>query len=142
MVFTAGERRLLFFVTLLLFSGYLVTALRQFGFLPHPATQFQIQEASLADTSVTGPPAFGNRLSGNPTRLRMENHYHESYLDLNLADSLDLILLPGIGPALARRILAQRTRLGGYKSIDDLVKVKGIGPARLNQVRAYLIVVQ
>lgn len=55
--------------------------------------------------------------------------------DLNHAGLSQLIALPGIGPALAGRILAFRERNGPFSGPDDLIKVKGIGPAKLERIR-------
>ncbi len=52
-------------------------------------------------------------------------------LDLNRATARELEALPGIGPALARRILAYRESHGPFRRVEDLQKVSGIGPARL-----------
>ncbi len=59
-------------------------------------------------------------------------------LDLNRATPAQLDALPGIGPALAARIVAKRDSLRGFRTIDDLVRVRGIGPATLARLRPYL----
>jgi len=60
-------------------------------------------------------------------------------LDLNLASAEALEALPGIGPALAARIVAaRRERL--FTSVDDLERVPGIGPATLQRLRARVTV--
>lgn len=51
--------------------------------------------------------------------------------DLNAASSADLQRLPGVGPALAKRILASRARKGGFDRPEDLEQVRGIGSATL-----------
>jgi competence ComEA-like helix-hairpin-helix protein len=56
-------------------------------------------------------------------------------LNINEASMVDLISLPGIGPALAGRILAYRKEHGRFGVTDDLMRVKGIGPAKLKQIR-------
>ena len=61
-------------------------------------------------------------------------------LDLNTATVEELESLPGIGPALARRIVAYRREHGPFRSVEELLKVKGIGSKRLNTLRAYLTV--
>ncbi len=58
-----------------------------------------------------------------------------SPLDLNRAAPADLERLPGIGPALAGRIVAERSRRGGFRTVEDLLAVQGIGPAILERVR-------
>jgi competence protein ComEA len=52
-------------------------------------------------------------------------------VDINTADEKSLEALPGIGPALAKQIIAGRP----YKSVDDLRRVKGIGAAKIATLR-------
>lgn len=49
--------------------------------------------------------------------------------DLNAAPERHLLLLPGIGPARARAIVDERARNGPFASVNDLARVRGIGPA-------------
>ncbi|MEZ4417470.1 MAG: ComEA family DNA-binding protein [Gemmatimonadota bacterium] len=62
----------------------------------------------------------------------------EAVVSLARATAADLEALPGIGPALARRILATREERGGFASVDDLLAVPGVGPATLARIRARL----
>ena len=52
-------------------------------------------------------------------------------VDLNKATQAELEVLPGVGPKMAERILAYRAENGGFKSVDELDKVKGIGEKRM-----------
>jgi competence protein ComEA len=52
-------------------------------------------------------------------------------VDLNSAGPDELDGLPGVGPATAKAIVEYRTRHGRFKTIDDLLAVPGIGPAKL-----------
>lgn len=56
-------------------------------------------------------------------------------LDVNRADTLALQRLPGIGPSKARGIVETRQRLGGFRRVEDLLEVPGIGPATLERLR-------
>ena len=57
-------------------------------------------------------------------------------IELNSASSRQLQSVPGIGPVLASRIIAGRP----YQSVDDLVRVNGIGPRLLEKIRDYFVV--
>jgi competence protein ComEA len=61
-------------------------------------------------------------------------------LDLNTATEAQLEALPGIGPSLAQAILAEREREGGFHSVDDLRRVRGIGDVRFAQLRPLVTV--
>ncbi|WP_218031483.1 ComEA family DNA-binding protein [Paenibacillus kobensis] len=56
-------------------------------------------------------------------------------LDLNRATAEQLDELPGIGPAKAAAIIADREASGPFRSVDDLARVKGIGPAIVGKLR-------
>lgn len=56
-------------------------------------------------------------------------------LDLNTATLDQLDELPGIGPATAQAIIDERERRGGFTSVEELLDVRGIGPAKLEGLR-------
>ena len=56
-------------------------------------------------------------------------------VDLNTADAAALTTLPGIGPALAARIVAHRDSAGPFPDLDALTAVRGIGPATVARLR-------
>jgi competence protein ComEA len=60
--------------------------------------------------------------------------------DLNRATRADLQRLPGVGPALAERIISAREEAGPFTSVDDLRRIPGIGAAKLERLRSFLIV--
>ena len=60
----------------------------------------------------------------------------QGLLDLNTATEKELQTIKGIGSVLATRIIAGRP----YKTVDDLIKVKGIGPKKLEKIRPYFAV--
>lgn len=74
-----------------------------------------------------GGGASGAAAGGTPTP--------SAPLDLNSATETQLEALPGIGPSLAQAIVAERDREGGFRSVDDLRRVRGIGDVRFAQLR-------
>jgi competence protein ComEA len=56
-------------------------------------------------------------------------------VNLNTADQKGLEELPGIGPTLAERIIAYREKKGGFRSVDELKQVSGIGEKKFAEIR-------
>jgi len=59
-------------------------------------------------------------------------------IELNTADSSDLVSINGIGPAFAKRILAYRERLGGFYSTTQLTEVFGIDAEKFEEIKNYV----
>ena len=59
-------------------------------------------------------------------------------VNVNAADETELAQLPGLGTAMARRILDHRREHGPFATLDGLLDVPGIGPATLDAMRPYL----
>jgi competence protein ComEA len=89
-----------------------------------PATLMRLGELlDFSDPPVL-PGIPGGRDGGQQVRV-----------DLNRAGATELETLPGVGPAMARRIIEVRGVLGRFDRIDDLLAVPGIGPATLERLR-------
>ncbi|MCH7792129.1 MAG: ComEA family DNA-binding protein [Planctomycetes bacterium] len=56
-------------------------------------------------------------------------------INVNIASAAELELLPGIGPTLAARIVADREANGPFASLDDVARVRGIGPRTVDKIR-------
>lgn len=59
-------------------------------------------------------------------------------LDINKAPWYELILLPGLGEAKAKAIVAYREKYGNFKTVSELSKVNGIGPSIIEATKDYL----
>ncbi len=77
----------------------------------------------LATAPLAGAPLAGPSLAVAPARPPARR----GPVDVNQADTALLNTVPGVGPALARRIVADRAARGGYASMAELSRVPGIG---------------
>lgn len=59
----------------------------------------------------------------------------QAAVNINTANQTELESLPGIGPVKAKAILEYRKKNGGFKSVDELTRVDGIGPVTLKNAR-------
>ena len=96
---------------------------------PHPAPGGQVRDA---------PPEVARvepRSSAQRQRLLSEEP-----IDVNAASVADFELLPRIGPTLAARIVEERERGGRFGTVDELARVRGIGPRTLERLRPLVVV--
>jgi competence protein ComEA len=61
-------------------------------------------------------------------------------VNLNTATKDELVALPGIGPAKAQAIIDYRTQHGGFRQVEELKDVKGIGAKRFEKLKPELVV--
>ncbi|HSD63030.1 MAG TPA: helix-hairpin-helix domain-containing protein [Ignavibacteriaceae bacterium] len=61
-------------------------------------------------------------------------------ININTAGLNDLVKLPGIGDKTAEKIIALREKKGGFKKLNELLEVKGIGETRLNNIEKFLYI--
>jgi len=78
----------------------------------------------LALAAASAPALAAEKLSG--------------VVNVNTASAEQLTLLPGVGDARAREIIAARQKQGGFKRVEDLLAIKGIGEASLAKLRPYV----
>lgn len=64
----------------------------------------------------------------------------EKSIDINNAGSDELVKLPGIGEKTAEKIIAYRTQYGNFKSLEELMEVKGIGNVKFNKIKKFLYI--
>ena len=74
------------------------------------------------------------------TQESRRNVKNDGKININSASAKDLEQLKGIGPAIAKRIVEYRNAHGKFSGIEDLLKVKGIGKAKLEQMRPQILI--
>lgn len=65
----------------------------------------------------------------------VQNSSGGNLVNINQADAKGLEALPGIGPAMAQRIVEYREANGSFSAVEDLQKVKGIGKAKFEKLK-------
>jgi competence ComEA-like helix-hairpin-helix protein len=63
-------------------------------------------------------------------------------IDLNAASEAELVLLDGIGPARAREIVRYRASIGPFRRVEDIEKVRGIGPGTVARIAPWVCVAE
>jgi competence protein ComEA len=115
-----------------------VDAIAAAGGARHDADVQQLNLAArLVDGERIAVPRHGETLPSTPDSSTPGSN---APVDLNSATADQLDALPGIGPATADAIVRDREAHGAFRSIDDLARVRGIGPAKLEQLRELVTV--
>ncbi len=142
----------------LVLGGALLSASRYLGVeLPGlrggrpPAVELRAEAGSdsmrAADSSDRGAGSGGDARGGGRSespvpgaasgRSIRERGARLAPIDINSASLAELQKIVGVGPAIARRIIALREEKGGrFGAMEDLLEVRGIGPATLERIRA------
>lgn len=111
---TRQERQVLLFVAGVVLAGIIISCLRKIN----PGSKVILPQGR--GGSRTAPTITDKKI--NPNKASLE----------------ELIRLPEIGPALAQNILEYRNARGQFNSLEDLEKVKGLGPKKLERLKDYL----
>jgi competence protein ComEA len=100
-------------------------------------------EAGSTGARAAGQPAAQNAAGSGLSRCgapASRSLCPPAALDLNLASEAALDSLPGIGPTRAASIVQYRASHGPFRSVEELGRVSGMGPAALARIRDLVIV--
>ena len=78
------------------------------------------------------------QLQGIDQKTQVAEQSTNSKLDVNEATAEQLVAVKGIGPSKAAAIIQYRREIGGFKTIDELIEVKGIGQKALAKLKLVL----
>jgi len=125
--FTKSERQTVFFLLACFGLGMLIKGYRHL----HPSVPVFKETIRLPEDGSAGQTVFDGDKDKNrgakPDGIR-----------INRASLEELERIPGIGPALGKRILDYRIQHGGFRSAAELMKVKGIGRKKFEQISPFL----
>jgi comEA protein len=137
--FTPQERRGMLFLLITLVVGAAVLSYQKYNpaFAPE-LLQRNFSEAKSINTSSPTDISFSDSLPKVSTASK-EIFTPNGKLNLNTASQEELEKLPHLGPALAKRVIDYRYEKGGFDSVEEIIRVKGIGKKIFAEIKGYLI---
>ncbi len=85
---------------------------------------------------------FNNRVGHHPNRSEF-TAFQKITLGIPLSVNREclegLVAVPGIGPGIASLIVRERKSRGGFKRLDEIMCIRGIGPGRYERLKPYLV---
>ncbi len=100
-----------------------------------------IHVPTLTETAETPPPISNEApVSGDVTNEEQSGEAGGELININTASLAELETLPGIGPSLGQNIIDYREANGPYETIEDIMKVSGIGTAKFEAIRELITV--
>jgi comEA protein len=139
--FSRTEIRVILFLVFLLLVGSGMTLYKRFR-----ANQ-SVDIVSVIEKSTQSKPksTLDRQAEGSIVKPARENEGSvgdrkdsSAKIDINTAGAYELEGLPGIGPALARRIIEYREKRGDFTTLSDLKRVNGIGDKKLEAIQGYI----
>lgn len=76
--------------------------------------------------------------SGKEKKTKKEEKLEGKIINLNTATKEELMMLPGVGEAMAERIMIYRDDHNGFRKTEDIMKVKGIGKKKFEKLKPYI----
>ena len=126
---TPGERQALGFLVFLALSGASVRLWRANQPLEPQGVAALDHQLARVDSARQAP-----KRSRKPAARRDSVVRSAGPVDLDRASASEIEALPGIGPALAARIIAHRDSIGSFRSIEALCDVRGVGSAMVRRL--------
>ncbi len=126
--FTKNEQKVFLFLSLVMLAGVAVKAYKAY-IVPPSAPNFNY---SVSDSIFTARSITNDSLSTDSGTVAGKK------IDLNSASKTELMSLPGIGEAMAERIMLRRDEKGKFKTINELRKIKGIGEKKFEKLKPHI----
>ncbi len=134
-MFTKKEKTVWYFILIATVIGLLVGSIRHGLFNTHVPDYKNSEDFSEA-SSLTISTVNNDNDEENTVFQSSE------IININTANKAELMTLPKIGPVTAERILHYREDYGAFKLIDNLTRVKGIGPKTLERLKPRITITE
>ena len=100
-----------------------------------PLPEADLEALNLAQTVHDGQKVMVPRQGEGTASASGEGEGESARININHASEMELEELPGIGPTLAGRIVSYREKNGGFRSVEELKKVAGIGEKKFEELK-------
>ena len=133
---TSQEKMILRFLLTVFVVGVVIGFVRREWFGTSPQLSAEAEETSIAIASIAASNRDRYEASLTSEDGEGKNQIISAMVKVNINTAAleELVLLPGIGPALAEKIIIYRQDYGNFKSIEELKKVRGIGEKSLQRL--------
>lgn len=138
--FTKSELAVISFLLISAATGTLLRSTETADLKPLPAGPVYSESEKLFLKALNSPEADSEPESKQVSKAPAAKLAPGEKIDINQAGIADLIKLPGIGGVLAKKILEFRQNIGYFRSIQDLLKVKGIGNSKFDKIKDYIYI--
>lgn len=135
--FTKEEISILVFLLFFTFAGIV---LKNFNSFFSNSTSNQFEKTHIDSILVA---VFSQEKVENielETKSNSRKELKKQSINLNKATVEELTQLPGIGEKTAMKIVEYRNKYGGFKKLEDLMKIERIGPTLFEKIKDYLII--
>lgn len=96
----------------------------------------QLKVPEKVRSNVKSDPSKIDKSKSDKSKVDMSKAGNgEEKVNINTADEKELDTLPGIGPAMAQRIIEYRETEGAFQSIEEIKKIRGIGEAKFAKLK-------
>ncbi len=130
-------------VVLLLCVAFLIGVGIQWLKAPHTQDQeeqFNYHEIEKEFLELSRRDSLERATRQDSTREERRKNLTPHSIDLNTATKEELLLLPGIGDQYADRIILSREDTGRFRSIEEIMRVKGIGKKTFEKIRPFITI--